>query len=332
VAASRPLPRRVRTSPAPLNHAPDQRATQLKYTQALDALVAQIKEDRSVLAAILCGSLSHDTVWSKSDIDLALVTIDDKKPEESHLALTAGGVNVHAFVMPRSEFRKTVEGSTRNSFMHALLAKGRLLYTHDPTIADLCGRLRDIGERDTQIQLLRFATAALPAIDKAHKWLVTRGDLDYTALWILYAANALARVEVVGARLLADREVLPQALKLNPKFFKKIYTGMLNSKKTRAGVQAALDAIDAYLAERAETLFGPVLDHLREAGEARSATEIETYFHRNFDVGGVITACEYLADRGLLGKAATPVQITRRSNVMAQEAAFVYTDRVDDEF
>ena len=45
---------------------------------------------------------------------------------------------------------------------------------------------------------------------------VTRGDLDYTALWILYAATPLARVEVIGRRLLADREVIPQALDAEP--------------------------------------------------------------------------------------------------------------------
>ena len=49
------------------------------FTAALDALVAQVRQDRSILAAILCGSLSHDTVWAKSDIDLVLVTIDDSK-------------------------------------------------------------------------------------------------------------------------------------------------------------------------------------------------------------------------------------------------------------
>jgi hypothetical protein len=48
---------------------------QKKFTQALDDLVAQVKEDVSILAAILCGSLSHDTVWAKSDIGLALVII-----------------------------------------------------------------------------------------------------------------------------------------------------------------------------------------------------------------------------------------------------------------
>jgi hypothetical protein len=296
---------------------------QKKFSDALDVLVAQVKEDRSILAVILCGSLSHDTVWAKSDIDLALVTIDDKKVETGHVALNAGGVNVHAFLMPRAEFRKTVEGSVRNSFMHSLLAKGRLLYTHDETIAALCARLHEIGERDTQVQLLVAATQALGSIDKAHKWFITRGDLDYTALWILYSATPLARIEVMGARLLADREVIPQAMKLNPAFFKKIYADLLNAKKTRKGVQAALDAVDGYMSKRAEVLFRPVLEHLREVGEARSATEIESYFRRTLGVEGVTAACEYLADRGLIGKVSTAVQLTKRSNVMVQELAFV---------
>ena len=296
---------------------------QKQFTQALDDLIAQVKQDRSILAAILCGSLSHDTVWEKSDIDLALVTIDDKKVESSHVALYANGMNVHAFLMPRAEFRKTVEGAIRNSFMHSLLAKGRLLYTHDETIANLCARLHEIGERDTQIQLFSAGTHALPPIYKAHKWFVTRGDLDYTALWILYAATPLARIEVIGARMLADREVIPQAMKLNPAFFKTIYTDLLNAKKTRKSVQAALDAIDGYLAERAATLFRPVLEHLQEVGEARSCTEIEAHFKRNFNVEGVTTTCEYLADQGLIGKASTSIQLTKKSNMLVQELAFV---------
>ena len=83
------------------------------------ALIAHVKEDRSVLAAVLCGSLSHDTVWAKSDIDLVLVTVDDKKVEAGDLALYADGVNVHAFLVPRAEFRKTAEGSTPQ-LVHAL--------------------------------------------------------------------------------------------------------------------------------------------------------------------------------------------------------------------
>ena len=296
-----------------------------QFTAALDALVEQIKEDRSILAAILCGSLSHDAVWAKSDIDLALVVIDDKKVETGGMSLYADGVNVHAFLFSRAQFRQTVEGSLGNSFMHSLLAKGRLLYTHDQTIADLFARLQIIGERDIQVKSLSAACGALACIYKAHKFFLTRGDLDYTALWILYAATPLATIEVITARLLADREVIPQAMTLNPPFFKTIYTDLLNTKKTKKTVQAALDVVDSYMAERAPKLFSPILDHLRDVGEARSCTEIEDHFKRNFGVEGVTTACEYLADQGLIGKASTSVRLTKKSNVEVQELAFFYS-------
>ncbi len=294
------------------------------FTDALDTLIAQMKQDRSILAALLCGSLSHDTVWAKSDIDLALITIDDSKIDKGALALNANGVNVHAFLMSRSDFRKTVEGAMRNSFTHSLLAKGRLLYTHDETVARLCERLGGIGERDTRTMLLSIATHTLPSLYKARKWLVTRGDLEYTALWILHAADSLARIEVVNARMLADREVLPQATKLNPEFFQVAYSDLLNKKKTQQSVTAALEAAEHYLAQRAPRLFGPILDHLQETGEARSCTEIDDHFHKHFSLDHVSLACEYLADQGLIQKVSLPVHLTKRSNIQLEELAFVH--------
>jgi predicted nucleotidyltransferase len=305
---------------------------QQRFSAALDGLVEKLKRDRSILAAIVCGSLSHDTVWEKSDIDLMLVTIDDKKAPRDSRSLYADGINVHAGMMPRAEFRKVVEGSIRNSFGHSYLAKGRLLYTHDESITALCARLSTIGERDTRLQLLAAAASALPDVYKAHKWLVTRGDLDYTALWILYAANELARIEVLSARGLVDREVLPQAMKLNPGFFQKVYTDLLNRKKSRKDVEAALEAVDGYLRDRTPELFGPVMEHLQEVGEARSETEIDDHFRRNYGISHVGGVCEYLADRGLLGKASIPARLTKVSNVDVEELAFFHIGEAPDEF
>jgi uncharacterized protein len=306
--------------------------TQQRFNEALEVLVAEVKRDKSILAAVLCGSLSHDVVWAKSDIDLVFITVDEKKTDSSGVALYANGVNVHALLMPRTQFRRMAEGSLRNSFMHSFIAKGRVLYTHDDTIPAMCARLQHIGERDTQIQLLRAGIQALGPIDKAHKWMVTRGDLNYAALWILYAATALARIEILSARRLMGREVIPQAMQLNPTFFKIVYSGLLNSKKTVKNVQAALDAIDAYLAKRAPALFGLAIDHLREAGDTRSASDLEAHFSRNFDVEGITGACEYLSDHGLIYKVSTPIQLTKRSNVSVQEMAFAYRQAAEDAY
>ncbi|MEP6762990.1 MAG: hypothetical protein ABJB66_01705 [Gemmatimonadaceae bacterium] len=297
-----------------------------RFTHALDELVAEIREDRSILAAILCGSLSHDSVWKHSDIDLGLVTIDDRKIESGHIALNADGLNVHAFLMPRAEFRKMLESSTRNSFTHSLLAKGRLLYTHDESIAGLFEDLRVIGARDTVVQLFRAANWLLAPLYKAHKFFITRDDLHYTSLWILNAATPLAQIEVMSAGQLADREVILQAMKIKPEFFRVIYTDLLDNKRTRGNVAAAIGAIDDYLRDRARVLFAPLLEYLRETGEARSATEIDAHFKKTFDIDMASAACEYLADLGFIQKVSISTQLTRRSNISVQELAFVHVE------
>jgi predicted nucleotidyltransferase len=301
------------------------------FAAALDALIRQVEKDSSVVAAILCGSLAHDTVWARSDIDLVFVTIDDRKIPSGDIPLYADGVNVHALLVPRAEFRRTVEGSLHGSFMNSFLAKGRLLYTHDPTIETLLDRLRSRGQRDTAILMLQVACGAVPALYKARKWLVTRGDIAYTSYWTLFAANSIARMEVIAAGLLPDREVIPQAEKLNAPLMRTIYSDLLQRGTDRETVEKALATIEDYLAVRARKVFAPVLDYLREHGDVRSSRDIEDHFKKTYGVDGITTACEYLADVGMIDKASTSVQLTRRSNVTLQELAFFASEPPDGE-
>jgi uncharacterized protein len=69
---------------------------------------------------------------------------------------------------------------------------------------------------------------------------------------------------------------------------------------------------------------------LTEVGEARSATEIEDHFKRNFGITGITGACEYLADQEIIGKASLPVRLTKRSNISVSEMAFFCGTPVGD--
>jgi len=124
--------------------------------------------------------------------------------------------------------------------------------------------------------------------------------------------------------------VIPQAAALNPELFKVIYSELLNSKKTTRAVHSALDAVDAFVGERADLLFAPIVEYLQEAGEARSASEMESYFSRQFNITGVTTACEYLADQRRIGKASIAARLTRRSNADVQELAFFSIGESED--
>src|SRR4051812_20107991 len=102
--------------------------TQQRYEEALESLLEKLRRDPYVLAVILVGSMSHDTVWEKSDIDLCVVAQEGKHRERS-FSLVEEGISIHAWLVTRSEFRKAMEGSVGSSFMHSLMSKGRMLFT-----------------------------------------------------------------------------------------------------------------------------------------------------------------------------------------------------------
>src|SRR5580765_1883579 len=299
--------------------------TQRRFAAALDAFVERAKQEPYLLAIILGGSLSHDRVWEKSDIDLLVIgrdEKDDRTRECKSFSLVENGVNIHASLQSRSQFKRMIEGSLQSTFMHSFFSQSRLLFTRDETIRELYDNVERLGTKDRQVQLLRAGTGVLPCLYKAQKWFQAKNDLDYAFLWIMYCVSELARVEVFLNHQVAGREVIQQALALNPKLFQALYTDLINQKKTAQTIGTALELIDLYLKKKVRVLFEPILDYLTEQGAARSATEIETHFKNQMNLEGVTTACEWLADQEVIMKVSSPTRLFKKGQVQFEEMAF----------
>ena len=294
-----------------------------RFEHAVDVVQEDLEADDHVLAAILCGSLSYDEVWDKSDIDLVVITTDEKKQLHEAICLTAEDVNIHTSITPRNEFRRRLEAAHRNSFQHSIYARSKLLFSKDPSIDRLYDDINQLGKHDLQIRMMNDAQFAVMQLYKAKKWYLIKDDPHYTANWILSTASALANVVVSRAGQIIDREALVEATKLNPELFKLIYTDLFDKKVSHASLGRAIEAIDAYLEPLAEELFEPVIEYLRGAGgEPRSSTELETHFARNYDLHHVITACEWLSDLGIIEKASVHTKLTLYSQNEVEELAF----------
>ena len=301
-----------------------------KYETALEMLVEKLQEDRNILAAILFGSLSYDTVWEKSDIDLMLVSGDGKRPTkvnkgEHSFYLTEADVNIHALLHSRSEFKKMIEGSLRSSFIHSAFSKSRLLFTRDESIRKLYDKVLVMGSKDRQIQLMLAGGSVLPALYKAEKFLVIKNDPQYSFIWLTFMYPGLAKIECYLHGEIAGREVIQQALKLNPEFFSAIYTHLIDQPKTNDRVGEALKMIDDYLLQKIPLLFQPVLDFLEEGGTIKSATEILHWGSHQIYSPWAVMICEWLADKGIIDRASSPIRLTTKSLVEMEEMAFYYS-------
>ncbi|CAN5454762.1 hypothetical protein BH10CHL1_BH10CHL1_06180 [soil metagenome] len=292
------------------------------FNAALEAFIAKVKQDRYIIAAILFGSLSHDTVWRKSDIDLMLIGREEKPIKD--FALVENGINIHAVLIPRSKFKQAIEGSLQGAFMHSAFSLSTLLFTTDDTIREYYLNVQTIGSRDRQMRLMTAGSATLGTLTKAEKWLCTRKDVAYSFLWIMYTIQNLATIEVLLNNQVTRREVIQQALKINPVFFNQVYYDLIHQTKDETTIQQTLDAINAYIDEKIVLLFGPILEFLGDAGSVRTTTEIDAYFKKQAQVDSLSNVYEWLADKGILQKVSSPVRLTVKSQIEVDEAAYYY--------
>jgi hypothetical protein len=291
-----------------------------RYEAAIAALTETLRRDRTILGAVLFGSLAYDEVWEKSDIDLHLIGEESVKP--ANYTLTADGISIHAYLMPRSQFKKIAEGSVQGGFMNSTLARSRLLFSKDDSLTLLFENAGPLGARDRQAQLLTRGIECLLPLTKAQKWFTVKRDYDYATVYLLHTAGALARVETIAAGDNPGREAIHQALRHNPTFFRHIYTDLLHGPKDAAAVGDALAAIDRYLTERIDLLFEPILDYLADAGGPRGTREINEHFSRHWGVTMIDAACDFLVEKGRVAAVGVPLRLTKDSRVTVDEAGY----------
>jgi uncharacterized protein len=298
-----------------------------RYQDALDQFVEKVEKDSHILAAILFGSLSYDEVWEQSDIDMYLVSSDEKL-RRTGFSLVENDVNIHVVIYPRQQFKKMLEGSLQSSFFHASFAKSTLLFSRDETISEYYEDKNRLGSRDRDIQLMKAAAWVMPNLAKAEKFFHVKRDMHYSFLWTMHVVEGLARIETLQNGEVVQREVIHQALRHNPSFFNAIYTDLIEGPKDESTMGKALEAIDDYLMDRVGDIYKPLLDFLVEEQGARTSTEITERFQKVAQTGEISMACEWLADRDVVDKVSAPVRLTKNSQVSMEEAAYYYDEEM----
>src|SRR5262244_908672 len=113
-----------------------------RFEKALDLFLERVRKDPNLLAAVLVGSLTEETIWRKDAICLWLIEKDgvtkrlraDGEDPRIFRSLVEEGVNLHVELIPRSRFKRMVEGSARTAFRYSFFALRKMLYSNDTAL------------------------------------------------------------------------------------------------------------------------------------------------------------------------------------------------------
>ena len=303
-----------------------------RFENALNQLIHRVSEDRYVLAVVLVGSLSPETIWERETIRLWIIEADgvsrrlrsDGNDERIFRILVEDNINIHAEIIPRTRFKQMVEGSSRTAFSCNFFATRNVVYCDDPSIETWFDQANTVASKDQQRELLAFSTWTIHAHRHARLRLDIKGDIELARQEVLWAAHSVAHTEIIRQGEVWEQDVIYRAIDGDPDLFQAIYLDVLSKRKSKKVLSTALDAIDAYLDAHYKAHLKPLLDYLKKQNRVVPLSEISDHFaFSQLYPWHLESACEWLEEKGLLEKVSTPFKLTKRSHEEVEEPAYL---------
>jgi len=303
-----------------------------RFEKALQLFLERVRADSNLLAAVLVGSLSEETVWRRDAISLWLIEKDgvtkrlraDGEDPRVFRSMVEEGVNLHLELIPRSRFKRMVEGSARTAFCYSFFARRKLVYCSDPSLGKWFEEADTVARRDQERELCIATTWLIHAHRHAGRLLDNKRDLGLAFQELLCCAHCVAAAEVIASGEVHEGLVIHRALKLAPALMRKLYMELLTAPRTAPGLAKKLAAFDGYLEKHADERLRPVLHYLRKAKRLVPLSELSDHFaHSQLYPWHLESACEWLEGKGRLGKFSAPFGLTKMSRVEVEEPAYL---------
>lgn len=292
-----------------------------RYEEATESFVEKIRKDPNVIAVILCGSLSYDQVWEKSDIDMALVVRDQVLKNDS-FCIVEDDITINIVsIVTRSGFKRYLEGLSGGSMMHSFYAKGKIIYTTDDSLYEYFEEFKNIGSDDIAITVLLGACELYYFYEKCLKWIKVKQNPLYAQYYLLKAAEVIGSIEVCMSGEIPTREAILKAYATNPELMSIFYSDAMSHHYSYVEILHAISEIDHYIEQHLDIIKKPILDYMSDH-EMKTVTMISKYF--KIESHFIIGILEYLTDKGVIAKISQTIRITPKSKLAIEEIAFQY--------
>lgn len=291
-----------------------------RYLAAVDSFVDKIKDDPNVIAVIVCGSVAYDVVWEKSDIDMTIIIRDQKLKNEGY-CVVEDGITLNVYLVPRSEFKRAIDGGIGGSWSQSYLSNGKMVYTTDESLIESFEDMKHIGSDDMALSLFHMAGMLIGDYHKIQKWLTVRRDPLYAQYFLLKAAEPIAAMELCLNGQPFSRKAIQKVMEINPDVLAPFYKEPMSHLLSEDEIKKGLDSIDAYLEKHLDIIKKPVMDFMYD-GEIKTMTLLSKHFR--MECHFLIEVFEYLKEKGVIEKVSQIIRITPKGKKAVEEIGYLY--------
>lgn len=298
----------------------EQAALKLRYQNAIDQFIGKIKDDNNVIAIIVSGSFAYDVIWEKSDVDMIIIVRDQQLKIENVSAIE-DDITFNLYLVPRSSFKRGLEGSVGGSFFQSYIANGKILYSSDESLYSFFEDIKQIGDDDIAISAVYYANELLTILHKTQKWMIARKDLLYAQYFFLKAAEFIANMELCIRGLPISRSAIKKALDFAPEIMSIFYQQPMSHLMTEAELTEGLNQLEKYIEAKMDLFKKPIIEYLAHQ-QMKTATMIAKHFRSESHF--FIDVLDYLVEKGVIEKVSQVIKLTPKSRMSIEEIGYLY--------
>lgn len=291
-----------------------------RYLAAVDSFVDKVRDDSNIVAVIVSGSLAYDVLWEKSDIDMSVVVRDQVLQTQSY-SIIEDGIIINVYLTARSAFKRELERSIGGSFFQSYLAKGNMIYSTDDSLKEFFEEQKTMGKDDIALSAFIISAELIGLLEKAQKWLSARKDSLYAQYYLLKAAEVVARMELCLRGEPIARDAIQKALAFNPEAITPFYQDAMSRHLSAEEINEGIQKLDSYLEQHLDILMKPVLEFMADQ-EIKTSTLIAKHF--NIEPHFIVHCFDYLAEKGVIERAAQTIRITPKGKQVHEELGYLY--------
>lgn len=257
--------------------------TIMQYQKAFNSIIDRIKENESVLAAMVFGSMVTGDLWDESDIDL-FVIVDSRLQDITNIYTDEKGIPVHIKLMSKDKFMQIYHDDAKGGFIHRVFASSRLVFSKDMDVTLKYDNGRYYRDIDRERWNMVYLGTVLKQIGVCKKYLSNDGI--YTAYTsAVKFVEEFAKLHINSSGYMISKDAMSMAMNLNDDFRDCVNKFFFNKIDTEKSINEIIDYIQDFIDGNIRNITNLLIDYMRDKDCFLSAEQVrKDGLFKDFDI------------------------------------------------
>lgn len=262
----------------------------LKYQGAFNNVVKKMKNNDSILAVMVFGSIITGDLWKESDIDLFVISKDSNIEGLRNIYTEEEEVPVHVKLMSKERFLNIHEEDLIGGFIHRIFASSRLVFSRDEEVT----LKYDMGRYYPDVEREKWSMVYLGNLLKNMS--VCEKYLNVRSLHMAYSeavkcVEDFSKLYVNSSGYMISKDVIVVAMNLDDKLKELIDNLFFNKTNIENSIQELIDYLHLNIEGNFKSYTSILLNYMAKKDCLLSAEEIkkdEFFINYKIDFEGIL--------------------------------------------